>query len=507
LGAHFAGRNATHQMKKMTLDDLKSFRNDMRIPITDEQLEANPYQPPYYHPGQDHPAIKYMLERRAALGGHVPSRRVQHDSLKLPADDAYAQLKKGSGKQEVATTMAFVRLLKDLMRDKEFGSRVVPIIPDEARTFGMDSFFPTIKIYSPHGQNYTPVDADLMLAYRESEKGQILHLGINEAGSVAAFTAAGTSYATHGQPMIPVYVFYSMFGFQRTGDSIWAASDQMARGFLIGATAGRTTLTGEGLQHADGHSPLLASTNTAVVQYDPAYGYEIAHIVQDGLRRMYGDKPENVIYYLTVYNEPIVQPKEPEGVDVEGIVRGMYLLAPAKTDGWEHQPARAQLLASGVGVPWALEAQQLLAEDFGVAADVWSVTSWSELRRDGLASDEQEFLQPDAERRVPWVTRKLADAAGPVLAVSDFMRAVQDQIAQFVPGDFMSLGADGFGFSDTRPAARRFFHIDGPSLAVRTLQVLARRGEVPVDYPVKAAEKYRLDDVTAGTSGNAGGES
>ncbi len=507
LGKHFAGRNATHQMKKLTLDDLKSFRDELRIPISDEQLESDPYQPPYYHPGKDDSAIQYMLERRAALGGGVPSRRVSHEPLKLPGDEAYAQLKKGSGKQEIATTMAFVRLLKDLMRDKEFGKRVVPIIPDEARTFGMDSFFPTIKIYNPHGQNYTPVDHDLMLAYREAVDGQILHLGINEAGSLAAFTAAGTSYATHGEPMIPIYVFYSMFGFQRTGDSIWAATDQMTRGFLIGATAGRTTLTGEGLQHADGHSPLLASTNPAVVSYDPAYGYEIAHIMQDGLRRMYGDKPENVVYYLTVYNEPLVQPKEPENVDVDGILRGMYLLAPARTEGWTHEPPRAQLLASGVGVPWALEAQELLANDFGVAADVWSVTSWSELRRDGMACDEQEFLHPDAEKRVPWVTEKLAEAPGPVLAVSDYMRAVQDQIAQYVPGEFMSLGADGFGFSDTRPAARRFFHIDGPSLAVRTLQMLARSGAVPAEQAVQAAEKYRLDDVTAGTSGNAGGES
>ncbi|MEP6797153.1 MAG: pyruvate dehydrogenase (acetyl-transferring), homodimeric type, partial [Lapillicoccus sp.] len=414
---------------------------------------------------------------------------------------------KGSGKQEIATTMAFVRLLKDLMRDKEFGKRVVPIIPDEARTFGMDSFFPTIKIYNPHGQNYTPVDNELMLAYRESKSGQMLHLGINEAGSMAAFTAVGSSYATHGEPMIPIYVFYSMFGFQRTGDSIWAATDQMARGFLIGATAGRTTLTGEGLQHADGHSPLLASTNPGVVSYDPAFGYEIAHIVQDGLRRMYGDDPENVIYYMTVYNEPHVQPREPEGVDVEGIIKGMYLLKPADTSGWEHTPARAQLLASGVGVPWALEAQELLARDFGVAADVWSVTSWSELRRDGMACDEADFLAPGKEQRVPWVTQKLADAPGPVLAVSDYMRAVQDQIAQYVPGDFMSLGADGYGFSDTRAAARRFFHIDGPSLAVRTLQQLAKRGEVPAEYAAQAAEKYRLSDVTAGTSGNAGGES
>jgi len=511
LGSHFAGRNATHQMKKMTLEDLKQFRDSLRIPITDAQLEADPYQPPYYHPGADHPVVKYSVERRAKLGGTLPSRRVAFDPIKLPGDEAYAQVKKGSGKQEVATTMAFVRLLKDLLRDKEFGKRIVPIVPDEARTFGMDAFFPTIKIYNPHGQNYTPVDAELMLAYREAVDGHILHMGINEGGSAAAFTAAGTSYATHGLPMIPVYVFYSMFGFQRTGDGLWAAADQMTRGFLIGATAGRTTLTGEGLQHADGHSPLLASTNPAVVHYDPAYSYEIAHIMQDGLRRMYGEGQEgdaaNLIYYLTVYNEPLVQPAEPEHVDVEGILKGMYKLSPAKTEGWQHTPARAQLLASGVGVPWALEAQELLANDWGVAADVWSVTSWNELRRDGLAADEQEFLRPDEERRVPWVMQCLQDAEGPVLAVSDYMRAVQDQIREWVPGEYVTLGADGFGFSDTRPAARRYFHIDGPSMAVRALQVLAKQGKVPADTPRQAAEKYRLHDVTAGTSGNAGGES
>jgi pyruvate dehydrogenase E1 component len=375
----------------------------------------------------------------------------------------------------------------------------------------MDSFFPTIKIYNPHGQNYTPVDHELMLAYREAVQGHILHMGINEAGSVAAFTAAGSSYATHGEPMIPVYVFYSMFGFQRTGDSIWAAADQMTRGFLIGATAGRTTLTGEGLQHADGHSPLLASTNPAVVHYDPAYGYEIAHIVQDGLRRMYGEGQSgdaaNLIYYLTVYNEPIVQPAEPENVDVEGILKGMYKLSSANTEGWTHTPAHAQLLASGVGVQWALEAQQLLADDWGVAADVWSVTSWNELRRDGLAADEQEFLRPDAEKRVAWVTRCLEGTEGPVVAVSDYMRAVQDQIREWVPGTYASLGADGFGFSDTRQAARRFFHIDGPSIVVRTLQLLAKEGKVDADVAVKAADKYRLHDVTAGTSGNVGGDS
>ena len=508
LGSHFAGRNATHQMKKMTLDDLKAFRDDMRIPISDEQLEADPYRPPYYHPGKDDKAIRYMLERRAALGGAVPSRRVQHDSLKLPGDEAYAQLKKGSGKQEIATTMAFVRLLKDLMRDKEFGSRVVPIIPDEARTFGMDSFFPTIKIYNPHGQNYTPVDAELMLAYRESEKGQILHLGIDEAGSMAAFTAVGTSYATHGQPMIPIYVFYSMFGFQRTGDSIWAATDQMSRGFLIGATAGRTTLTGEGLQHADGHSPLLASTNPAVVSYDPAYGFEIAHIVQDGLRRMYGDNPENVVYYLTVYNEPLVQPQGAGERRRRGH-RARHVPAVAGEDRRLGAPAGSGA-AAGVRRRRAVGAGGAGAAGGGLRGRrrrlVGDVVERAAPRRAGL----RRAGVPPAGSRAAGARgspQKLADAPGPVLAVSDYMRAVQDQIAQYVPGDFMSLGADGFGFSDTRPAARRFFHIDGPSLAVRTLQQLAKRGDVPADYAAKAAEKYRLHDVTAGTSGNAGGES
>nr|WP_238338455.1 pyruvate dehydrogenase (acetyl-transferring), homodimeric type [Pedococcus badiiscoriae] len=507
LGSHFAGRNATHQMKKLTLDDLKGLRDSLKLPISDEALEKDPYAPPYFHPGPDDPSIKYLLERREKLGGPLPVRRVQHEPLKLPDHSAYDVVKKGTGKQQIATTMAFVRLLKELMRDKEFGKRVVPIIPDEARTFGMDSFFPTIKIYNPHGQKYTSVDAELMLAYKEAKDGQILHLGINEAGSMAAFTAAGTSYATHGEPMVPIYVFYSMFGFQRTADSIWAAADQMARGFLIGATAGRTTLTGEGLQHADGHSPLMAATNPAVVSYDPAFGFEIGHIMEDGLRRMYGDDPENVIYYITVYNEPMSQPQEPENVDHEGILRGMHLFAPGIADGLPDDAPRVQLLASGVGVPWALEAQELLRNDWGVVADVWSVTSWSELRRDGMACDEQRFLHPEGEARTPYVTERLRDTRGPVVAVSDYMRQVQDQIQPWVPGDFASLGADGFGFSDTRPAARRFFHIDGPSVAVRALQMLVQRGEVDGGVAREAAARYRLLDVTAGTSGNAGGDS
>jgi pyruvate dehydrogenase E1 component len=505
LGPHFEGRNATHQMKKMTLDDLKLFRDAMHIPVTDAKLEENPYLPPYYNPGPQDETIQYLLERRRALGGYLPERRSHHVGIELPGDAAYALPKKGSGTQEIATTMAFVRLLKDLLRVKDFGNRIVPIIPDEARTFGMDAYFPTAKIYNPNGQNYTSVDRELLLAYKESPQGQIVHVGINEAGALAAFTGVGTSYATHGEPLIPVYVFYSQFGFQRTGDANWAAGDQMARGFVVGATAGRTTLTGEGLQHADGHSHLLAATNPATVSYDPAYGYEIAHIVRSGIDRMYGGSHSdpNVMYYLTVYNEPIVQPAEPADVDVDGIVRGIHRISNVATEGAAH----AQLLASGVGVPWALEAQQLLKDDWGVGSDVWSVTSWTELRRDGLAADEHNFLHPDEEPVTAYLTQKLAGTPGPVVAVSDFMHAVQDQIRPWVQHNFWTLGADGFGFSDTRAAARRFFKIDGPSIVVRALQALAAEGAVDRALVGQAIEKYRLHDVTAGTTGNAGGES
>jgi pyruvate dehydrogenase E1 component len=505
----FEGRNATHQMKKLTKADLKAFRDRLHLEIPDAALEAD--LPPYYHPGEKSDEISYMKERREALGGSLPKRVNRSKMLTLPAGDvsAYADLKRGSGKQQIATTQVVVRLFKDLMKDPNIGRRFVPIIPDEARTFGLDAIFPTAKIYSPHGQEYDAVDRDMLLSYKESTQGQILHEGISEAGSTASLIAAGTAYSTHAEPMIPFYIFYSMFGFQRTGDQFWQFADQLGRGFVLGATAGRTTLTGEGLQHADGHSLLLASTNPAAVAYDPAYAYELAHIVESGLARMYGPSPEHehgedVFFYLTIYNEPISQPAEPADVDVEGILKGIHRVSPAL--GEAGRP-RAQVLASGVGVPWAIKAQQLLGTDWGVDADVWSVTSWNELRRDALAADEHNFLNPSETPRTPYVTEKLSGADGPFVAVSDYMRAVPDQIAQWVPGDWSSLGADGFGFADTRGAARRFFHIDAESVVVNVLAQLAKRGEVKPEAPREALEKYRLLDVSAADAGSTAGDS
>ncbi|GAA2070565.1 pyruvate dehydrogenase (acetyl-transferring), homodimeric type [Williamsia deligens] len=493
LGKHFEGRNATHQMKKLTLEDLKDFRDSTRIPISDEQLEKDPYLPPYYHPGADSPEIQYMLDRRKTLGGFLPRRRTKSKTLAIDPKPIVKTAAKGSGKQQVATTMALVRIFKELMRDKEVGKRVVPIIPDEARTFGMDSWFPSLKIYNRNGQLYTSVDAELMLAYKESESGQILHEGINEAGSTASFTAVGTSYATHDEPMIPLYIFYSMFGFQRTGDGLWAAADQMARGFVLGATAGRTTLTGEGLQHADGHSLLLASSNPAVVAYDPAYAYEMAHIVVDGLRRMFGEDPENVYFYITVYNEPIVQPPQPDDLDVEGVLKGVYRAHPAA----ERKQYPANILVSGVTMSDAVRAQELLAEEWDVSADVWSVTSWNELARDGVAHERANLREPDGDHGQAYVTQALGQSEGPFVAVSDFMRAVPEQIRAWVPGTYLTLGTDGFGFSDTRPAARRFFNVDAESIVVATLLALAREGHVEHSVAAKAAEKYAITDVLA----------
>lgn len=492
LGHNFEGRNATHQMKKLTLDDLKQFRDKQGVPITDEELEKDPYLPPYYHPGEDAPEIKYLLERRKSLGGFVPERRESYTPLHVPELDKLRSLRKGSGKQQVATTMAVVRAFKELMRDPELGKRIVPIIPDEARTFGMDSWFPTMKIYNPHGQNYVPVDHDLMLSYREAKDGQILHEGINEAGSTASFIAAATSYATHGEAMIPLYIFYSMFGFQRTGDSFWAAGDQMARGFILGATAGRTTLTGEGLQHMDGHSQILASTNPAVVSYDPAFSYEIAHLLREGIDRMYGPgRGEDVMYYLTIYNEPISQPAEPEDLDVEGLHKGVYLYE--KADGGEHE---VSLLASGIGMQQALHAKEILRDEFNIGANIFSVTSWVELAREGHAKEREALRNPGIEQEEAFATTQLKKGSGPYIAVSDFATDLQEQIRRFVPGDYTTLGADGFGFSDTRPAARRFFNIDAESVVVAALNGLVKQGKIDRSVAADAAQRFNLTDPT-----------
>ena len=499
LGKDFEGRNSTHQMKKLTKTELKTLRDRLYIDISDKALDGD--LPPYFHPGANSAEIEYMHERRTALGGPVPRRVVRGAPLVLPASSAYDDLKRGSGKQPVATTMAFVRLLKDLMKDKGIGSRIVPVIPDEARTFGIDAMFPSAKIYSPHGQRYDAVDRTLLLSYKESVNGQILHEGITESGSMASVIAAGTSYATHGEPMIPVYVFYSMFGFQRTGDQMWAMADQLGRGFLLGATAGRTTLNGEGLQHQDGHSLLLAATNPAVVAYDPAFAFEVAFITEDGLRRMYGEEPEDIYYYLTVYNEPFPQPPMPQIDGLrEGVLRGMYRYAGGTGDG-----PRAQVLASGISVRHALAAQQLLKDDWGVVADVWSVTSWNELRRDAVACEQHALLHPEQARR-PYVTEALEGAPGPVVAVSDWMRAVPDLISRWVPGDWLSLGTDGFGRSDTRAALRRHFHTDAESIATAVVQELARRGELPKETAAQAVERYQLleEQVPAGKDTQAG---
>ena len=498
LGSHFEGRNSTHQMKKMTLEDIMEFRDRLDIPLTNDKLDK--YTPAYYRPAADSPEMKYLEERRRELGGSIPSRRKVSRPLPQPADTAYESVRRGSGQQEVATTMAFVRMLKDLIKDPGLGSRLVPIIPDEARTFGLDSLFPTLKIYSPHGQQYMAVDRELMLSYKESTSGVILHEGINEAGSVASFTAVGSSYSTHNEPMIPIYIFYSMFGFQRTGDAFWAASDQLVRGFVLGATAGRTTLNGEGLQHEDGHSHLLAATNPAVISYDPAFAYEVGHIFKDGLRRMYGENSENIYYYMTVYNEPYMQPAEPDNLDLEGLLKGIYLYAGAS----KQRKKNAQILASGVGVNWALKAQKLLAEDWGVAASVWSVTSWNELRRDGLEVDRHNMLNPK-DKKSAYVYDKLKGTQGPVIAVSDFMRAVQDQISPWVPNAFHSLGTDGFGLSDTRGALRRHFKVDAESIVVATLAELAKAGEVKESVVQEAIDKYRIFDVRSADAGNTEG--
>ena len=467
LGPGVEARNITHQAKKLSEAELRVFRDRLELPIPDEKLK----EAPYYHPGADAPEIRYLLERRRALGGPLPRRVVVPKTLELPADAAFEEFRAGSAGQAVSTTMAFAKLLRNLIRDRSIGRRVVPIVPDDARTFGMDPLFKEVGIYSAHGQRYEPVDSNLVLSYREATDGQVLEEGITEAGSSASFQAAATSYATHAEPMLPFYIFYSMFGFQRTGDEFWALGDVRGRGFLMGATAGRTTLHGEGLQHDDGHSHLLASAYPAIRAYDPAFAYETAEIIRDGIARLLGGLDAS--YYITLYNENYVMPPMPEGV-AEGIVRGLYRFRPAPA--LEGEPrARATLLGSGSIMQQVLRAQELLAERFGIAADVWSATSYQQLRVEALVVDRWNRLHPGEPRRVPFVTAALSEAgaAGPIIAATDFVTAVPDQIARWVPGTWVSLGTDGFGRSDTREALRRFFEIDAEHIAVATLAALA----------------------------------
>ncbi len=487
LGPDFEARNATHQMKKLTQKALKKFRDRLYLDISDDQLEDD--LPPYYHPGEDSDEMQYMMERRKELGGLIPRRVVLQKTIELPGHDTYGELKQGSGGNEIATTMAFVRLLKDLLKDKNLGPRIVPIIPDEARTFGMDSLFPKQKIYSPHGQRYESVDREMLLSYKEATDGQILHEGITEAGSMGSFAAAGTSYATFGEPMVPVYIFYSMFGFQRTGDSIWSAGDQRARGFLMGGTAGRTTLNGEGLQHEDGHSILMAATNPAVVTYDPSFAFEIAILTERMLERMYGENPEDVMAYFTVYNDPVAQPPMPEGLDEDLVEKGIYRYKAAE----QERSHRVQLLSSGSAMPNTLRAQELLAEDWDVAADVWSVPGWVGLHRDGLACETHNRLHPTDEQRTPYVTQALEETEGPVVAVTDYQKAVPMLLAAWVPRSFAVLGTDGFGRSDTRPALRRLFRIDAESTVVAALAELAETGDIKRETVAEAIERYELD--------------
>jgi pyruvate dehydrogenase E1 component len=491
LGPEIEGRNATHQIKKMTNDQLKVLRDRLHLQayIPDDALEQGD-DPPYYRLPPDSVEYQYMMERRRALDGSVPRRVVRtRRPLELPGDASFREVAGGSGSQAVSTTMAFTRLLRNLSRDDQIGERIVPIIPDEARTFGMDSLFRELKIYAAQGQKYEPVDHDLLLSYAEATDGQILEEGITESGAMSSFIAAATSYATRGVPMVPFYTFYSMFGFQRVGDLIWQAADMRARGFLMGATAGRTTLLGEGLQHQDGHSLVLASTVPPVQAYDPAFAYEVAAIVRHGLRRMYGPHPEDVFFYITLYNENYVMPPMPEGVD-DGIVQGLYRWA-AAPDG---PSKRATVLFSGSAQGAARQAAADLAEHYDVGVELWSATSYKALREEALEAERWNRLHPSQAPRTPLVARLLADAPGPVVAVTDFMKIVPEQVARFLPDKaFLPLGTDGFGRSDTREALRRMFEIDAGHVVVGVLSQLAAQGEVKPEVVADAIARYDID--------------
>ncbi len=490
LGPDVEGRNATHQIKKLSNDQLRALRDrlELQAEIPDEAL-GDGREPPFYRPPLDSPEVQYLLARRRALGGPLPSRPVGlRRPLPLPGHEPFAEFDGGSGVQEVSTTMAFTRLLRNLARHEGFGPRVVPIIPDEGRTFGMDALFKELRIYASGGQLYEPVDHHLLLSYKEARDGQILEEGITEAGAMSSWIAAATSYASRGVPMVPFFTFYSMFGFQRVGDLAWLAGDARARGFLLGATAGRTTLLGEGLQHQDGQSQLLASTIPVCRAYDPAFAYETAAIVEHGLQQMYGPAGEDVFYYLTLYNENFAMPPKPPGVD-DGIIAGLYRWAPPP----QGAALRAAVLFSGPAHRAARQAQADLAAHYGVGVELWSATSYKAMREEALEVERWNRLHPQEAPRVPFVTRSLAEVGGPVVAVTDYMKMVPDQVARWVPGTFVPLGTDGYGRSDTREALRRFFEVDAGHVVVAVLGALAAEGKVPAAQVADAIARYQID--------------
>lgn len=482
MGTAGEALNPSHQQKSMELDQLKAFRDRFEIPVSDEDIA----HVPFYRPAEDSPEMQYMRERINAMGGHLPSRRRKGNELNTPPLSAFENMLGATGEREISTTMAFVRILSTLVRDKEIGKFIVPIVPDEARTFGMEGMFRQLGIYSSAGQLYEPVDSDQVMYYKEQKDGQILEEGINEAGSFSSWIAAATAYSTTGVQMIPFYIFYSMFGFQRIGDLAWAAGDSRARGFLLGATAGRTTLNGEGLQHEDGHSHLLAATIPNCISYDPTFAYELAVIIQDGLRRMVQNQ-EDVYYYITLMNENYSHPEMPKGAE-EGILKGLYAFSQSAATG-----AKVQLMGSGVILREVIAAAQLLEQDWGVSADVWSVPSFNELRREGLDVERWNLLHPQVPQRESYVTQCLINAEGPVIAATDYMKAYAEQIRGFVPQNFVALGTDGFGRSDSRAALRSFFEVDRYHIVLAALKALADEGKLPASQAAEAIKKYNLD--------------
>ncbi|HZV98712.1 MAG TPA: pyruvate dehydrogenase (acetyl-transferring), homodimeric type [Methylophilaceae bacterium] len=486
MGDAGEGQNITHQQKSMDIASLKAFRDRFDIPVSDEDIEKLSF----YRPADDSPEIQYMHERRAAMGGYVPTRRRKGNELQAPPLSAFENMLGATGEREISTTMAFVRILSTLVRDKTLGKYIVPIVPDEARTFGMEGMFRQLGIYSHLGQLYEPQDADQVMFYKEQKDGQILEEGINEAGSFSSWIAAATSYSVTGVQMIPFYIFYSMFGFQRIGDLAWAAGDSRARGFLLGATAGRTTLNGEGLQHEDGHSHLMSATIPNCISYDPTFAYELAVIIQEGLRRMVQNQ-EDVYYYITLMNENYSHPAMPKGAE-EGILKGMYQLSASKA-GKDGKAPKVQLMGSGVILREVIAAAELLEKDWGVYADIWSVTSFTELRREGLDVERWNLLNPEKPQKDTYVGKLLKKAEGPVIASTDYMRSFADQIRNFIPQRFVALGTDGFGRSDSREALRSFFEVDRYYVVLAALKALADEGKLPAAKAAEAIKKYKID--------------